>query len=368
MRPRIATRHPSVRLMLSILALAGLAAGLCGCGSSSPGAAANRPVSAPRSIQLPHDNAMHPGAQTEWWYFVGHLTDRQGHAFGFETTLFKFHNLRIPGSARPITIYRYDVSLSDIHGRHFLPTVTYVEPGIAPVHLSSTSFAEHVGTTRVWSASGVYHLASRTKGTHLLLSMTTHRAPLLEGGSGFVPMGSHGSSYYYSLTHLHTSGQIYYRGQWIPVHGVSWMDHQWGTWQWSQIHGWTWGGFHLDNGVDFSLSDFHTAGRSLHGVSVSYPSGMQRTVHRVLITKLGTWKSPNDGAVYSSGWKVTIPAIKANLTVVPLLKNQEVYDRLAPPESYWEGACRVSGTFMGKPVTGHAYIELVGASGHFGSF
>jgi predicted secreted hydrolase len=181
-------------------------------------------------------------------------------------------------------------------------------------------------------------------------------------------MGSRGFSYYYSLTHLRVSGAIYYHGHWIHVHGIAWLDHQWGSWQWSQIRGWTWGGFHLDNSVDFSLSDFHASGASLHGVSVSFPGGAQRTVKDVSIAKTGTWKSPRDGAVYSSGWKVSIPALNAHLTVSPLIRNQEMYDRLAPPESYWEGACSVTGTFMGKHVAGHAYMELVGASGHFGSF
>lgn len=311
---------------------------------------------------------MHPGAHTEWWYLVGHLTDGRGRRFGFETTLFKFHNVRGSGSAQPFTVYRYDVAVSDIDGSRYLPTVTYVEPGLAPVRLSTTSFSEQIGTADMWSTAGVYHVRSQSGGTHLALRMTSRRRPLLEGGHGIVPMGSRGFSYYYSLTHLNVGGRIFYQHRWIDVKGIAWMDHQWGNWQWSQIRGWTWGGFHLDNGVDFSLSDFHASGRSLHGVSASFPQGKQRTVSSVSIEKMGTWRSLRDGAVYSSGWRVTVPALGAHLTVRPLLKNQEMYDRLATAESYWEGACSVTGTFMGKSVSGRAYMELVGASGHFGSF
>jgi predicted secreted hydrolase len=351
--------------ILIVLAGLALAVGLAACASAGSGA--ERPPLAPRRIELPHDNAMHPGANTEWWYFVGHVTDGR-RPFGFETTLFKFHNVRVSGSPQPLTIYRYDVALSDIDGHRYLPTVTYVEPGLAPVKLSTTSFSERIGTAHVWYAAASYHVNSLSRGARLALRMISLRRPLLEGGTGVVPMGSRGFSYYYSLTHLKVSGRIYYQNHWIHVHGIAWMDHQWGSWQWSQIHSWTWGGFHLDNGVDFSVSDFHASGASLHGVSVSFPGGKQQTVTAVSISKLGTWKSPFDGAVYSSGWRVTMRGMKARLTVRPLLKNQEMYDRLAPPESYWEGACSVTGVFLGKRVSGHAYMELVGASGRFGSF
>src|SRR5205823_3409346 len=39
-------------------------------------------------FQFPRDHAAHPGYQTEWWYYTGHLAGR-GRRFGFELTFFR---------------------------------------------------------------------------------------------------------------------------------------------------------------------------------------------------------------------------------------------------------------------------------------
>lgn len=340
--------------------------GGCGGSSAKPTGAGSGPPT--RMISLPRDNAMHPRAHSEWWYVVGHLADRSGRRYGFETTLFKLNHLRFPGSGRTLSAYRADVAITDVAGHRYLHRVTYLEPGLGPIRLSKRSFYERIDGAKIWSSRKVIHVRSAAHGGRLELSLTSRRAPLLEGGRGLVPMGHGGFSYYYSLVDLRVGGRIREKnGHWIPVTGIAWMDHQWGSWKWSRIRGWTWGAFQLNNGVDFSAADFHTVGQSFHGVTISYPHKHQKTLLGVRIRPLGRWTSPHDRAIYASGWILSIPGAKARLKVEPLLRDQEMYDRVQPRTSYWEGACTVSGTFGGKRVSGRAYMEMVGPAGHFGS-
>ncbi len=350
------------RFALSALAFL-LAPWLGSAGAESHSASASRPP-----ISLPRDHAMHPWAHSEWWYVVGHLRDRAVRRYGFETTLFKLNHLQFPGSKQLFAVDRADVTLTNVSRHKFIPSVRYVQPGGGPASLSTRTLDERVGASRLWIKGQSIDLSSWTRGHHLMLTFRSRRSPLLEGGKGIVPMGKGGFSYYYSLPNLAVSGHILYQGRLLAVHGIAWMDHQWGVWDWSKIRGWRWGELQLTNGVDFSIADFRASGGSLHGSTISFTHGGQRTFQTIRIKPLGYWRSPRGKAIYSSGWLVTIPGVRGHLFVRPMVKDQEVYDKLEPAASYWEGACSVKGTFQGKRVTGEAYMELVGARGHFGSF
>lgn len=319
-------------------------------------------------IILPKDDAMHPWAHNEWWYVIGHLVDHHGRRFGFETTIFKLNHLRFPGAGQSLAVDRSDVALTDIRHRRYLHRVSYVEPGLGPtpVSLSTTSFSERVAGAKIGMSGDFIRVQSITRRSAIDLKLRPRRAALLEGGHGLVPMGPRGFSYYYSYPDLAVSGRILYRRRWLSVTGIAWLDHQWGNWSWYAVRGWTWGAFQLRNGLDFSAADFHTTGRSLRGVTVSYPHKPQRTFENVHFLPVGHWRSPRDHAVYASVWVVTIPSMKAHLRVTPLVRNQEMYDPIDPASSYWEGACSVRGTVNGRAVSGQAYMELVGASGRFG--
>src|SRR5215212_6746157 len=40
-------------------------------------------------VELPRDLYAHESAQTEWWYYTGHMQTRSGRRFGFELVFFK---------------------------------------------------------------------------------------------------------------------------------------------------------------------------------------------------------------------------------------------------------------------------------------
>jgi predicted secreted hydrolase len=74
---------------------------------------------------------------------------------------------------------------------------------------------------------------------------------------------------------------------------------------------------------------------------------------------LDTWRSPESGAEYPAGWRITIPSLKLELEGRPLMPNQE----LRVTSTYWEGAVAFSGSLDGKPITAQGYIELTGYAG-----
>jgi predicted secreted hydrolase len=81
----------------------------------------------------------------------------------------------------------------------------------------------------------------------------------------------------------------------------------------------------------------------------------------VVVDALGTWQSPHTGATYPSGWRVRLPAAKLDLTLVPVLRDQELANT-AGGISYWEGAVDVTDTATGAR-RGVGYVELTGYAG-----
>ena len=62
------------------------------------------------------------------------------------------------------------------------------------------------------------------------------------------------------------------------------------------------------------------------------------------------------GATYPAGWRFQIPAEGLDLTITPLLADQEL--RLST--TYWEGAVEAHGTVGEAPVSARGFVELTG--------
>ena len=88
------------------------------------------------------------------------------------------------------------------------------------------------------------------------------------------------------------------------------------------------------------------------------PGGPSRTLALAdfNLEDLDRWKSSRGGTAYPSRWRVRIPSEGLDLTVRPLLPDQE----LDVSFRYWEGAVTVEGTRRGTPVRGRGYVELTG--------
>lgn len=339
--------------LLWILVLPGL---LAACGVQQATVHRSVAASSASRIHLPADQAAHAGAHNEWWYLVGHL--RSGsRTFGYETTIFKFKNIHLPGVSTPVSVYRTDVAITDERGRRFHDQVTYHFP--ADAHLSTSTLDVRVGKDSISGASPqAMRLLSGMPAGSLSLSLASRRPAMDVGGNGYIGFGND-VTYYYSLTDIATHGFLTLNGKRFRVSGVSWMDHQWGNWSWSTIRGWTWMALQLNNGTQLSLFDVR-GGKRVRLASILPPSGKVATVHGITITATGRWHSPHTRATYPSGWIVHIPAERATLRVTPAVVDQELAVPNQAGGSYWEGSGRISGTWQGKHVSGLSYTELTG--------
>jgi predicted secreted hydrolase len=354
-----------VRLPIMAVLLAAL------CLNSIPHAFAGAPFSY-RPIHLPADAAMHADSPNEWWYVTGHLHDAKGNRYGFELVTFKFGNARqIAPFLGVNTLYRIDLALTDETHRQFYSTVDYILPSAGKPSLSSrhlmlrmTGPSASLSIDTVNSKDLAYHLVDHMPAGGVDLAVRLTRRPLLEGGNGVERIGD-GFSYYYSLTNLTTSGTLTLHSRKIHVSGISWMDHQWGTWNWRSLPGWDWMAIQLANGTSLSLINFVSGPRrTAKSATIGFATRPQVFTRKAAMTPLRqTWTSPRSHITYPIAWNVTVPAIGLEAVVTTSVPQQELFDPVEPFSTYWEGSGRLVGTLGGKPISGLTYTELAGYYG-----
>jgi|ERR1700722_5833988 predicted secreted hydrolase len=311
-------------------------------------------ASAAAGVRLPQDEAPHSDPN-EWWYFSGHLwgTDPAGHlhCYGFEYVIFQFLDIA------PEPVYFGDFSLTDLNRQSFQYAF---EEDSYPVPATRDSFALHAGDWTMSGGSGRDALHADLPGYTLNLRLQTTEPAALHGQDGIIPFGPFGTSSYYSWTSLLSSGTIVDHGVTVKVGGLSWMDHQWGSFNFASGGGWDWFSMQLSNGQQYMLYFIRNeSGQIVQTIGTRVDPG-GRTAHLTAASfgeqATGSWTSPATGITYGSGWHVTVPG--GSLTVTPDLLNQEV-DLLSTQGSvYWEGDVSIKGKIDGAPVSGIGYTEI----------
>ncbi|MEH2411148.1 lipocalin family protein [Nostoc sp.] len=116
----------------------------------------------------------------------------------------------------------------------------------------------------------------------------------------------------------------------------------------------------LDNGDRISLWDILDNGKEQAFATVLHPNGRHELVDIEPLAKDATniWTSEATDHRYPTRWSVSIPALKARIEVEPRMREQEVVSLIEAHK--YEGANTVFGEVLGKSVTGHAVVELVG--------
>ncbi len=328
----------------------------------------------PLDFQFPRDHGPHNDFATEWWYYTGNLTGEDGGEYGFQLTFFR--SALAPGeSSRPS-----DFAAQQIYMAHF--AVTSAPAGR---HVSFDRFsrgaggvAGATGTPRyeVWlddwrareTGPGQFRLQAAAEDERgpisIDLTLTETRPPLLHGEAGYSRKGPEpgNANHYYSLVHVETTGTIVFEGTQVAVTGLSWMDHEFGTSALSgDAVGWDWFAVTLDNDVVLMFAEIRTlsgAAQEIFAGTLSFPDGRQIPIlpDDFTLTPTRQWTSPDSGAVYPSGWRVSFPHHEIELTIEPLIDDQEMDVAFV----YYEGATFVSGTINGEPVNGRGYVELTG--------
>src|SRR3954469_4666737 len=310
-------------------------------------------------VELPRDLYAHASAQTEWWYYTGHMLSESGRRFGFELVFFKrrtdldrFGVVPLRLFANPLYLAHFaltDESREQFRYEHRKSANGVFDP---PAHMSETSFRLKLGDWTVREESG-RHILRATLGPDLIFeaSLRPTKPAALNGHEGvgvsFKDRGE--ASRYFSYTRMETSGRITWHGHTESFEGSAWMDREFGTWRTTENQkGWDWFALQLSDGSELMV--YHI--RDRHGRPSVFSSGtfvapegnwihLSRDDFEVEPT--GSWRSPRTGATYPSGWRLAAPRLGVDVTVIPILKDQELDTRGTTMIVYWEGSCRVEG-------------------------
>lgn len=348
---------------------------LIGCGLIVAGFTYRRALPG-RKFSFPADHFSHPGFKTEWWYYTGHLKSDSGKRYGYQVTFFRFglRDRQKETKTRPplfTDLYMAHFAISDITDKKFIYRER-INRGYDNKAGAATD--RYLVWNEDWKVEGGdkdHRIQINDRGTQLRLVLKSLKPPVLHGRNGLSQKGAGEgrASYYYSLTRMQTDGTLTVGGKKEKVHGLTWMDHEFGSNELAKDQvGWDWFGIQLDNQTEIMLYLL----RRQDGSVDPYSSGTLvradgTTKHLSLndfsIHVLEHWKSPKSGADYPMKWKVTIPSEGIELGVVPAFPDQELITKRSTRVTYWEGAVRVSGTVRNKPVSGDAYVEMTGYAG-----
>ena len=332
-------------------------------------------------VSLPKDERLQD-YMVEWWYFIALLTeDGTTNRFAVEMTAARltlspmrametaYIAVIEPGAAQPENRYvsadRQSMDAYDSNATHlrmrFAPS--YGQPGdwrIEGWALDNTPVRYEIeGAFAVEEAD-----TSTIRQRAVLLEFRDSAAhpPLLHGNAGVIDffglqMG------YYSRTRLTVQGVLKIDARIVPVSGLGWMDHEWGT---ADLPGsrWMFVAIQLDGGDEICAYRVDRRREGTQGVPYGYVLGQKPEMaekDKVVISSLGVL----DPYGYSLAWRVqiTFPSGRTEDLRVeaefPEQRRVPTGELALPFVTLWEGAALVSEFATGKRV-GRAFLEMGG--------
>ena len=222
-----------------------------------------------------------------------------------------------------------------------------------------------------WTLTGPapFKLHANVAGKGIDFSLVAEKAPAVHGHDGVSRKGDCATcaSHYYSMTRLRTHGVLTYGGAAMNVDGLSWMDHEFGSDELqSSQQGWDWFSIQLDDRRELMLYSLRQKDGTItpeSSGSLILADGRVQYLPRsaFVIEATGSWTSPHTHGVYPMGWRVRVAAAGVDMTLVPMLRDQELANTVGGV-SYWEGSVDINDTASGK-MLGLGYVELTGYAG-----
>lgn len=344
---------------------------------SAQGAEGFARVTEAREMQFPQDHGPHFDFQTEWWYYTGNLQAEDGRRFGYQLTFFR--RGITPGV---VEARNSDWATNQIYFAHFAITdekkKTHNEAEIfarGAAGLAGASGEPFRVWIENWSAeelnadgSNVKLIADDGK-MSLNLELNASKPPVVHGENGVSQktemLGN--ASYYVSFTRMPTQGTVRIkaddsRHETFQVTGNSWFDHEWGTTALGEnAAGWDWFSIQLDDNRELMFFQIRNKDGSIELLSsgtLVEADGSTKYLKRddVKITPQEFWTSNFSQGKYPSKWNVKSDVGNFDLTLTPLIADQEMRVSF----TYWEGAVNVQGASKGKAVRGQGYVEMTG--------
>ena len=323
----------------------------------------------PREFAFPADHGPHPAFRNEWWYLTGNLDDEDGRRFGFELTIFRFalatSRIESKSQWRTRQVYIAHLAITAVEDQRFYVAQRYSRGALglagaqaAPFHvwIDDWSIAEQTD-------SDTWRLRASDKDFGIDVELRALQPPILNGIDGLSQKSAErgNASYYYSITRLATGGTIRIGERDYTVNGLSWLDREWSTSALAAEQvGWDWFALQLSDGSDLMFYGLRNKDGTQDAASAgTFRNANGNTTHLaaddVEITVLDTWESPEGGS-YPSKWRLSAPQFGLDVTVTPVMANQELFTTVR----YWEGAVDVAGEHDGANITGRGYVELAG--------
>lgn len=328
-------------------------------------------ASQPRTFIFPDDHGPHPEFRNEWWYVTGNLDDADGRRFGFELTIFRFALApTAPASEsawRTNQVYIAHFAVTDAEDEEFHVAQRYARGALGLAGAQAAPLRVWIDNWELAALSGTdtWRLRAADDTVGLDLELAALKPPVLNGIDGLSQKSadSNNASYYYSITRLQTRGQLRIGDKHYGVSGMSWLDREWSTSALgSDQVGWDWFALQLNDGSELMLYGLRLRDGSWDPASAGTfihinGDATHLAANEFEISVLDTWQSPA-GGTYPSEWQLRIPSLNLELTVTPVINNQELFTTVR----YWEGAVDVRGQQNRRPVNGRGYVELTGYS------
>jgi predicted secreted hydrolase len=371
------------------LAAAALLAAARAPAAGSPGAAAGPPppsgwtaADPDHRWTFPRDHHAHPDHRNEWWYLTGTL-EAEGEPprrLGYQLTFFRVGLLPVAPAldsawAAGGAVMAHLAVTDPAAGTHAFAEVLWRAVPLlggfgAPGEPVLAWAAAPPGSPGRWTLrldGDAFALSARDAAAGLGVELVARpeRPLVLQGPNGYSQKATRPgfASLYYSFTRMATAGTVTLGGRTYRVRGTSWMDREIGSSQLAPEQvGWDWWSLRLADGRDLMLYVLRRAdgAADFRRATLVERDGRPRLLppEAWTVSPLRRWRSPATGAVYPSGWTVSIPEAGLELTVEPELAAAENVSRRVPGLSYWEGPVRVTDE-AGK-LAGEGYAELTG--------
>lgn len=332
-------------------------------------------------FSFPRDHASHEEFKTEWWYYTGHLKSEDGDKYGYELTFFRSGvspSQREQAKSRAqqnahSNVYLAHFAISDIKNKKFYFYEKLTRSGLSLGTASKTVLHVYNDGWRVDEAGDAMMLTADSEKNGIKLLLSSKKPPIIHGKNGVSQKADciGCASHYYSLTRMDTRGLLFIDGKEKRVTGTSWMDHEFGSNQLTEEQtGWDWFSLQLSDNTELMLYIMRKKDGSLDKNSSGTIIGADgKTEHLSLsqfkITAKNKWSSPKSRGVYPMNWDVEVPSKQIKLQVNSDFEQQELVTKRSTDVTYWEGSSTITGTKMGKPITGEGYVEMTGYSESF---
>jgi len=327
------------------------------------------PAVTPQAVlAFPRDHGSHPDFRTEWWYITAWLRDSDRNDLGVQITFFRNR----PGIAEGVTsrfaprqLLFAHAAVADPRRGRLRHDQRAARAGFGLAEASDATTAVNIGDWSLRLSGDTYRAQIAAREFSLDLAFAAQTLPMLQGERGTSRKGPRAeqASHYYSRPHLRVTGTLTLEGKKLDVRGSAWLDHEWSSsYLAPEARGWDWVGLNLDDGSALMAFRIRDAGGAAYWAGGAWQdaNGVVRDLKPadVEFAPRSHWRSPRTGIEYPVAFAIRAGGV--DITVEPLLLDQELDSRASVGTVYWEGAVRA---IAGGREVGRGYLELTGYGG-----